>query len=465
MNQNILIIGTYFNKVIDSYRWWSDLPNLSDYKTLILDPTRIIHDYLYLGRVKPLSRTRYLLSDKNEQDDKIQSNIRLVRRKLIEMLQFDVTIYVLYSPTITIDYVVEIHSKQPTSDVTRESVRLIKTNDWCPISIETYSEVGKIIHVKDDSYKGYFRDFKRWEYYFVSESLDISDLEKQFKKKWKVEIEQDNIAFNNVNKPLAIEFNSLFYEWLYDEDGELEGWKSYPEFLGGKLILLPIIDSYNPKPHIDFLLKKIGAIEETPPPSWVSSIEIPSEAPLKSDVEAKKRQLDVFMSELKEKENSLAELQKFKGLLYETGLTLQELVESTFNEIGVNTKPSVATDEFIIELIGQEVLIEVKGNVKSVTKDDVAQLVADLMEHLKKTGQEIQGLLIGNGWRLEPLEQRDIGNKHIFSKDAIRVAENHNIILLSTNELFKAYCQILEEPTRKKDILNAIIGSKGIIKF
>ena len=92
MNKNILIIGTYFDRTVDSYRWWSELPNLSDYETIILDPTRIIHDWLYSGKVKPLSRNRYLLSDKNEQDDKIQSNLRLVRRKLLEILWFDVTV-------------------------------------------------------------------------------------------------------------------------------------------------------------------------------------------------------------------------------------------------------------------------------------------------------------------------------------------------------------------------------------
>lgn len=110
-------------------------------------------------------------------------------------------------------------------------------------------------------------------------------------------------------------------------------------------------------------------------------------------------------------------------------------------------------------------MIEVKGNVKSVTKDDVAQLVADLMEHLKTTGQEINGILIGNGWRLELPAQRDIGRKPIFSRDAIRVAKNHNIGLLSTTELFKAYCQVLKDPTIRKDIQNRIISGKGVIKF
>lgn len=461
MNKNILIIGTYFDIAVDSYRWWSELPNLSDYDTIILDPTRIIHDWLYSGRVKPLSRNRYVLSDKNEQDDKIESNIRLVRRKLLEMLWFKVDVYALYAPTIIIDYIAQI-ANYASSVGSRESVNFFRTNDWCPISIETYVEKGKIIHIKDDSFKEYFRDFGGWEYYFVSDSLKLNQLEQYYEKRWKVTGDLEEIAINNVDKPIAVKFRPCFHRWSAKEK---RGWDAVPDAYGGRLSLLPIIDPYDTKPLIGSLLYKIGLYTETPPPAWVNSIEILGEKPIKKDIETSNQQLEALIAAIKEKENSLANLQKIKGLLYETGLTLQELVKSTFNEIGVKTKPSIATDEFIIEFSGQEVLIEVKGNVKGITKDDVAQLVADLMEHLKKTGQEIQGLLIGNGWRLEPLEQRDVGNKHIFSKDAIRVAENHNIGLLSTTELFKAYCQILENPIRKADILNGIIGGNGIIKF
>ncbi len=465
MSNNILIIGTYFDKAVDSYRWWSDLPNLSDYKTIILDPTRILHDYLYSGRVKPLSQTRYLLSDRNEQDDKIQSNIRLVRRKLIEMLQFDVNIYVLYSPTVTIEYIVEIYSKQPTSSVTRESVKLIKTNDWCPISIETYSEIGKIIHIKDDSYKEYLKDFRQWEYYFISESLNTYDLEKHYEKKWKVIIEQDDITFNNVKKPLAVEFNTFFHDWVHDEDEELMGWNQYPDFGGGNLILLPTIEPYNPKPHIDFLLKKTGLIEETPPPSWVNSIEIPGEAPLKQDIATQKQQLDIMASEVREKENSLAELQKYKGLLYETGESLQELVKTVLEHLGAGIEPSPVSDEFIINISGRKALVEVKGNTKSITKDDLGQLITDLGEYLKVADEDIDGTLIGNAWRLEPLEVRDTHDKPIFSQAVIQIAMNRNIGLLSTTELFRAYCKVLEDQTCKADILNGIIGGNGIIKF
>lgn len=465
MNKNILIVGTYFDKAVDSYRWWSELPNLSDYKTIILDPTRILHDWLYSGRVKPISRNRYLLSDKNEQDDKIESNIRLVWRKLIEILPFDVNIYVLYSPTVRIDYIVETHSKQPSASVTKETARFVETDSWSPISIAVHSEIGKIINVKDNSYKQYFKDFNKWEYYFIPETLQINVLENNYEKKWKVIVETTNIATNNVEKPLAIKINTYFHNWVYDDYGELEGWRSHPDVYGGEITLLPIMDIYNTRAHIDFLLKKIGLFTETPPPAWLNSIEIPGEAPLKQDIVTQKQQLDIIASEVKEKENSLAELQKYKGLLYETGESLQELVKTVLEHLGAGIEPSPVSDEFIINISGRKTLIEVKGNTKSIIKRDLGQLITDLGEYLKTANEDIDGILIGNAWRLEPLEQRDKHDKPIFSQAVVQIANNRNIGLLSTTELFGAYCQVLEDTTRKEDILNEIIGGKGILKF
>ncbi len=465
MKNNILIIGAYFDKAVDSYRWCSDLPNLSDYKTIILDPTRILHDYLYSGRVKQLSGTRYLLSDKNEQDDKTQSNIQLVWRKLIEILPFDVNIYVLYSPTVNIDYIVETHSKQPSAIVTKETVRFVETNSWSPISIAAHSEIGKIINVKDNSYEQYFKDFNKWEYYFIPETLHIKVLENNYEKKWKVIVKTTNIATNNVEKPLAIELRAYFHNWVYDDYGKVEGWQSFPDIYGGTITLLPIVDIYNPKPHIDFLLKRIGLIEETPPPVWVNSIEIPGEASLKQDLETTKLKLTALQSEREGKENSLTEMQNYKRLLFETGEPLQNLVKETFEELGAVTEPSPVSDEFIINVNGRRSLVEVKGNTKSITKRDLGQLITDMGEYLKVIGEDIDGILVGNAWRLEPLDIRDNHDKPIFSRAVEKIAENRNIGLFSTTELFKAYCEVLEDPTHKQNILNRIIGAKGVVKF
>ena len=64
---------------------------------------------------------------------------------------------------------------------------------------------------------------------------------------------------------------------------------------------------------------------------------------------------------------------------------------------------------------------------------------------------------MGAGQRLLNLEERDTEDKSIFSRDAVRVAENYKIGLISTNQLFKAYCRVLKDAQQKEEILNKII--------
>lgn len=367
-------------------------------------------------------------------------------KKLVEILEFNVTVYALYTTDI--------------KRVTEDGTCAIHADAWCPIEIPTVDEKGKTILVKDKAYEEYFKDFKGWQYHFDIDSLRIGAFEVAYGSKWKVNVELNVIATNKVNKPIAIEFIPLFHGWKTDTH---RAWEEMPTKIGGRLVLLPVIDAFHTEPHIEVLLRRIKGFEETPPPKWVSSIEIPGEVPLKNEIAVEKQSLEAVESKVKGLEDSLTELEKYKGLLYETGLTLQELVKSTLEKLGAEIKPSIVTDEFIIGIGGKEALIEVKGLTRSISKDDIGQLIVDKGEHLKATGEDIKGILIGNAWRLLPLEQRDTRDTLIFPVDIAKIARNQDIGLISTTELFNAFCKTLEEPQYKKKVLNKIIAGKGVI--
>jgi len=59
MNSEVLIIGTYYSGSLQSYGWSSELPNLSDYDTIIVDTTKILYGWLIGGRVKHLGGNYY----------------------------------------------------------------------------------------------------------------------------------------------------------------------------------------------------------------------------------------------------------------------------------------------------------------------------------------------------------------------------------------------------------------------
>ncbi|MGA2367282.1 MAG: hypothetical protein ABSF74_01735 [Dehalococcoidia bacterium] len=460
---NVLIVGASWES-IDSCEWWQDFPNLSDYDTVILDTTSILMFWLNEDRIKTEPNGKYLLKCTDERDNNVQSNVRLVKRKLTEMLQFPVSIYVLYAPTIEIWRSIDLNWKFPAPRVVTENSMLIATNDWCPIAIHTHSESGKTIEIIDDKYKQYFQAFREWSYFFIPESLKIDEFVEHYKRDFAVTHNLTFISTNKVAKPLAVQFQPFFHEWFQDKG--LKVFSPQPTIFGGTIVLLPTRDTSSTKTHIEAILKKIKVSGKMAPPNWISDIEMPGEDQQRLAIHAKRQQLVELEKSIEELDASLIELQEFKSLLFETGPRLQNIVKLTFDKLGIKTKPSIVTDEFIIVTAdGQESLVEVKGNGKSITKDDIAQLVTDSMAHLKETGQEIHAILIGNGWRLESLDKRETKDKPTFSKDAVKVAENHGVRLLTTTELFWAYYRSLTKPQLKTEIQDRLMGTEIRIKL
>jgi len=477
-NKKILLIGGHPFEGVESYDWFQELTNISDYDVIILDIPRIFTFWSLAGRLEHLGGNEYSLPEIDEIAKKVKFNISLVKKKLVEILEFDVVVYALYTPNIRVGTKIDRSlfssgpaSRGPTFEPT-DSITYAKwvlnphdtfnTNDWCPMSIETVEEEGKTILIKDKSCEEYFKNFKRWQYYFAPDSLKIGTFEEAYWDRWKVTPTLNVIATNKVDKPIAIEFIQQFHKWVSPAH---HAWKSAKSKTGGSLVLLPVSDIYHTETHIEILLKQIKGVEETPAPEWVSGIKIPGEEALGMEIVTQRQRLEAMESQLERREDSLRELRKYKGLLFETGLPLQKIVRATLEELGAAIEPAPVSD-ILINVGGTKALIEVKGNTKSIHKEDVAQLVVDLMEYLKVTGQETDGILIGNGWRFQPLEKRDRAGQPAFSRDAIKVAQNHSIGLISTTEFFRIFCKMRNEPEyKKKEVLNRIITGKGVITF
>jgi len=474
-----LLISSHSFKGVKSVDWFQELPNIADYNIIILDTPRILTFWSLGGKLKDYAENQYFISKINQIDEKVKFNLLLVKQKLVEILEFNVTVYALHIPNIIIGTKARVLPASVTAPelpgrsidvfVSKKLHRskwvlesFVNTDEWCPISISTVAEKGKNIVVRDKEYEEYFKDFKGWQYYFDIDSLGIDDFTAAYGSKWKVTSKLNAIATNKVDKPMAIEFIPEFHAWLDAEDPRWES-ECRP---GGRLVLLPVIDIYHTEPLVEVLLRRIKGFEKTPPPGWVSSIEIPGEVPLKNEIAVEKQNLEAVESKVKGLEDSLTELEKYKGLLYETGLPLQELVKSTLDKLGAKIEPSPVSDEFIIEIGGKKALIEVKGvDNKSVSKSDLSQLNQDMTQYRITNNQGIKGILVGNSWRLHPLKQRDTPDKPIFTDYVVKVAPNQDIGLISTPQLFKAFCKTLEEPQCKKEVLDKIINNKGVITF
>ena len=99
------------------------------------------------------------------------------------------------------------------------------------------------------------------------------------------------------------------------------------------------------------------------------------------------------------------------------------------------------------------------SNAGGATKDDIAKLLADLREHLKTTGRPIDEALVGHGRRLMHPERKDTNDEPRFFRDAVLLAESHMLGLLSMADLLELYCQMLENPAQKEELLSKNFNS------
>jgi len=427
MRNKILIIGGYETRGADTCKWDGNLLNLTDYELVIIDTSS-------LNNTLSISPGHSYTTDKWPK--KIEANFEYIKQKIVESILIDTQIFVLFNPESSLSY-------HPSPYVTRS----LDTNDWFPLSMRTHIENGTTVNLINKTYREYFRRLKNWEYYYLPEKADDAKEVKEFYKPDNIRIERKIIATNKLGKPLALELVTLYAKPFG---------QAYAE-QNSRIILLPAT-SEDTSEDIDILISLTKSIDQTEAPDWVNNINIPNELIIKGELDTAERKLT-------EKRDYYNNLIKHKRLLYDYSYSLQDICQLTLKELGANTKPSIVTDEFIIESGGKEVLVEVKGTSRSIDKDDLGQLVVDIGQHFKETGKSIKGLLIGNGWRNLPLEKREIGNARTFPKEIVKAAEDNNVGLLSSVELFNAYCAVLEGKLSKDDFLSTIFNSSGIIRF
>ncbi|MFC2011036.1 hypothetical protein ACFLUR_01950 [Chloroflexota bacterium] len=431
MNRNVLVIGSYKPRGADCCTWddYNNNYNLTDYGVVILDTN-------YLYQVWSIDRNvqkTYIVGNV-EKTRSIISSFPLLRKKILECLSIDTQIFVLFHPTVELKEYLNSAS--------------FYTNDWFPISIESEIDSGTTVNVKSKVYNGYLKRLNQWQYYYLPESFNEYSEIREFYSLDTVRGKRKVIATNKLEKPLAIELSFFFRKQYSSPFTEQDS----------RIILLPITNDKDTCDDIDTIISLTKSIEKSEAPEWVNKINIPNEVSIKTELD----NTEIKLSEIR---NSYENLVQHKLLLYENSFALQDICAQTLKELGANIKESKVSDEFIAEHKGNEVLVEIKGKNKSIDKDDIGQLITDIGQHVSKVGTAITGLFIGNGWRNLPPEERGKGNKATFPKEIIHIAETQNIGLLSSFELFKAYCKISEGNLSKEDFLNTILTHKGVITF
>lgn len=240
---------------------------------------------------------------------------------------------------------------------------------------------------------------------------------------------QDYFILNKANRPIA----------------------SFHNYSNGLIINLPsLIHEIDESKFIGvirqcaerFLFKK----QQTPPLSWTNIFSLSGETDFENKLSTLSKQINELELQKKKIENEKLKLTQYKGLLYEQGNILENLVIKSFRLFGFkaeNRKQDDLEHDVVFESSEGRGIAEVEGKDNdAIHIEKLDQLNRAVDEDFALTENYPQGLLIGNHYRLTNPEKR----KEAFTEKVKIVADKKSFGLLITIEIFRAVSYIIENP-------------------
>jgi hypothetical protein len=337
--------------------------------------------------------------------------------------------------------------------------RVIKQKDewrnnweWCPFEIGIQPEAGDTVEIKRAVFARYLSKLKRWTFYFfVPESALTYELTDWFGSPYeaKYKLPADAFVINRYGKMLAGEVSLLVRNRKY-----------------GSLTVLPLIAELEQKEAMNLILEDlIGKPQQSLPPDWVDQIPMPFVDAINVEIAQKNAAIESLQQEIAARAQKLAEIEKWKKLVYTTGSELEQIFEEAVIKLGAKTKPAAAEEEFIFEHKGNACVVECKGVGKSISLEHVRQTDSHVLKFIAADDPNGKGVLLGNAWRNLPLSERGETDTPIFPDNVVKHAAQREIALVGAVDFLEVFCRFLKGEVPGEAVLDAMITQSGIVDF
>lgn len=377
-----------------------------------------------------------------------------VRRALIRLLASDGEIYAVLDKGAS--------WRQRYKTEYGDNVFFMFNSDWCPFPLDRLTQAGDTITVHSKRFEDYFaKTVDSWTF-----TLDVDNGDRNGVIRYMGEhIDGDHspgftpIAVNRQNQALAgygtIEIKRAVRmisrgHWEYETPRT-----------SGPIFFFPPPTKTDGETAVLMLLEAIvGLRGEREVPPWIDDTRASGEDALLEQLFENNEERERLEAEAKELQSRLDATRRPKRLLFDTGHSLEDVARETFEAMGIRTEDSPVSDEFVL-VAEPKVLVEVKGNGKSISLADLSQLMRDKAAYLARLETNPKGLLLGNAYRLLPPDERDTKDKPNFPDNVVTPAIEQNICLLSTVTLFDALRLFKEGKLDSSEFLAQIQATKG----
>jgi hypothetical protein len=329
--------------------------------------------------------------------------------------------------------------------------------EWCPFEIGTHEEGGDTVEIKRAVFERYLAKLKRWTFYFfIPEGALTHELMDVFGRTYeKYQLPADAFVINRYGKMLAGEVSLL----VTSSDGRNCKYSS--------ITVLPLIAELEQKEALNLILEDlIGKPQQSLPPDWVDQIPMPFVDAINAEIAQRNEAIESLQHEIAARTQKLAEIEKWKKLVYTTGRELEQIFEEAVVKLGAKTKPAAAEEEFIFEHKGNAGVVECKGVGKSISLEHVRQTDSHVLKFITAEGRNNgKGILFGNAWRNLPLSERGETNSPIFPDNVVKHAAQREIALVGADEFLQVFCRFLKGEVSGEAVLDAMSTQSGIVDF
>jgi len=310
---------------------------------------------------------------------------------------------------------------------------------WSPFTLDFEREKGVTIEKVSSKFERYFNNVKCWNFTVdFHKSARIVDIIKEFSNEV-----IHKLAQTRYRAPIGIQLLLS---------------------TGARFCFLPPPTGISTKTAIDIILEDFFGIKisEMLEPDWAKGIRVPGEKEIEKRIEKSLDRIKIEKKEIKKSKQELQSITKFRKLLYTEDEELEQIVWTTFRELGakvIEPKKKNKEDGWIETKFGKAVL-EIKKTAKSASRKHTRQL-DNWVGNCIANGEKCKGILIINHYGDKPLKER----KEPFPSDvrdhAKKARPGNPFCLLATIELFRAFCAFKEGNISSDEIFKKIFEADG----
>lgn len=201
-------------------------------------------------------------------------------------------------------------------------------------------------------------------------------------------------------------------------------------------------------------------IEQSALSEWTNRFYLFNESQIKKEILQHQREIDHLSVVVKEKENTLDDIKKYKYLFASSGNALEAAVKDVLMKIGFEIlQGEEYREDLIIKYDNKIAVVEIKGVSGSAAEKHAAQLEKWAASYLAKTGVAPKPLLIVNAFKDLSLDQR---TEKPFPHQMLSYSKSRHHCLLTTVQLFGILNDILENVEKKDPLIASIFSTSGL---